>query len=200
VIDEIDIALSTPEQDGQTPLDPDEARGLLPDWIATRADLNLAEEQNITTGIAWAARAIKRQAVLNQEFLRALHKNMFGRVWQWAGQYRDTERNIGVAPHSITSDLMNLLQDAETWDQFETYSSDERAARLHHRLTVIHPFPNGNGRCARVFTDLYLEQRKAIKFTWGNGLPPEVQRTSYLAAIRAADAHDYSALMAFVRS
>jgi len=189
-----------PEDDGQTPLDADEARGLLPDWIATRADLNVAEEKNIADGINWGGRAIRRRPILTQDFLRQLHQQMFGRVWAWAGQYRDTERNIGVAPHSISSELKNLLDDAAAWDEFNTYPIDERAVRLHHRLTFIHPFPNGNGRCSRVFVDLYLEQRGANPFSWGAGLPRDAQRRGYLEAIRAADAHDYAPLLGFVRT
>lgn len=192
--------ITGPEDDGQTPLDADEARGLLPDWIATRADLNVAEEENIADGMNWGGRAIRRRPVLTQDFLRQLHKQMFGRVWAWAGQYRDTERNIGVAPHSISSELKNLLDDAVAWDEFNTYPIDERAVRLHHRLTFIHPFPNGNGRCSRVFVDLYLEQRGAIPFSWGAGLPRDAQRRAYLEAIRAADAHDYAPLLGFVRT
>jgi Fic-DOC domain mobile mystery protein B len=200
VSNDVVMGITAPEDDGQTPLDPDEARGLLPDWIATRADLNLAEEENIAHGIAWGSRAIRRQPVLTPEFLRRLHKQMFGRVWAWAGKYRDSERNIGVAPHSISSALKNLLDDAVTWDELDSYPIDERAARLHHRLTFIHPFPNGNGRCSRVFADLYLEQRGATQFSWGAGLPRDLQRRAYLDAIRAADARDYGPLLAFVRS
>jgi len=189
-----------PDDDGQTPLDPDEARGLLLDWVASRADLNLAEEENIALGMAWGERAVLRAPVLSQEFLRELHRRMFGRVWRWAGRYRDSERNIGVAPHAIGSELKNLLDDVQTWDEFDTYVLDERAVRLHHRLTVVHPFPNGNGRCARVFTDLYLEARGAAAFAWGAKLQGDTRRRRYLDAIRAADSRDYRPLIDFVRS
>jgi Fic-DOC domain mobile mystery protein B len=193
------MGITAPEDDGQTPVDIDEARGLLLDGVATRADLNVAEEQNIATGIAWGQHAIERQPALTQDFLRTLHRKMFGQVWAWAGRYRDTERNIGVAPHAISTELGNLLDDAATWDELNSYTMDERATRLHHRLTAIHPFSNGNGRCSRVFADLYLEQRGATRFTWGAGLPSGVQRMTYLTALRAADAHDYAPLLAFVR-
>lgn len=191
--------INPPEDDGQTPLDPDEAQGLLLDWVANRGDLNLAEEENIALGMAWGVRAARRQPVLTQDFLRQLHQRMFGGVWRWAGQYRDTERNLGVAPHAITTELKKLLDDAQAWDEFETFPIDERAARLHHRLTVIHPFPNGNGRCSRVFADLYLESRGMSPFTWGAGLSRDTQRRAYLDAIRVADTHEYRPLIAFVR-
>lgn len=196
---EIVTGITAPEDDGQTPLDADEARGLLPGWIATRADLNVAEEQNIADGMIWGSRAIRRKPVLAQDFLRQLHKQMFGRVWAWAGQYRDTERNIGVPPHSISTELKKLLDDALAWDEFNTYPIDECAVRLHHRLTFIHPFPNGNGRCSRVFADLYLEQRGASPFSWGARLPSDTRRHAYLEAIRTADALDYGPLLEFVR-
>lgn len=198
--DDLVLGIAGTEDDGQTPLDADEARGLLLHWIATRADLNVAEEENIADGMVWGSRAIRRQPVLTQAFLRLLHRQMLGRVWAWAGQYRDSERNIGVPPHSISTELKKLLDDAAAWDEFETYPIDERAARLHHRLTFIHPFPNGNGRCSRIFADLYLEQRGSNPFSWGEGLPRNAQRRAYLDAIRTADSLDYRPLLDFVRS
>jgi len=192
--------ITAPADDGQTPLDRDEAAGLQPDWIATRADLNVAEEENIAAGMVWGSRAISRQPVLSQDFLRLLHERMFGRVWAWAGRYRDSERNIGIAPHSISTALKNLLDDVTMWDGSDTYPIDERAARLHHRLTVIHPFPNGNGRCSRVFADLYLEQRGRPPFSWGAGIAHGARRIAYLNAIRAADSLDYGPLMDLVRA
>lgn len=197
---ELGQGINATQDDGQTPLDADEARGLLPGWIASRADLNVAEEQNIAHGMTWGSRAIRRQPVLTQDFLRRLHQQMLGRVWAWAGRYRDTERNIGLPPHSISTELKKLLDDAVAWDAFDSYPIDERAARLHHRLTFIHPFPNGNGRCARIFVDLYLEQRGARPFSWGVGLPRDAQRRLYIEAVRSADALDYGPLLAFVRS
>lgn len=186
-------------RDGQTPLNPDEAAGLIPAWIVTRGDLNLAEEENIREGQAWMQRVVSRRDVPTQAFLRELHKRLFGRVWRWAGSYRDTEKNIGVAPSAITTELKKLFDDVCAWDEYGSYPLDERAARLHHRLTWIHPFANGNGRCARVFADAYLRRLGGTVFDWGGHLPPAEQRPRYLAAIRAADAHDLAPLLAFLR-
>ena len=185
--------------DGQTPLDPDEAAGLIPAWIASRGDLNVAEEENIREGQAWMQRMVVRRDVPTQEFLRELHKHLFGKVWRWAGTYRASEKNIGVAPSAITAELKNLFDDVRAWDEFKTYALDERGARLHHRLTWIHPFANGNGRCARVFADAYLTKHGHDAFDWGTHLPTNQQRARYLAAIRSADAKDYAPLLAFLR-
>lgn len=122
-------------------------------------------------------------------------------MWRWAGTYRATERNIGVAPGAaITTELQHLFDDAGAWVEHDTYPLEERAARLHHRLTFIHPFPNGNGRCARVFADAYLTKNGSAEFAWGAYLRAAEQRPRYLTAIRAADARDYAPLLVFLRA
>ncbi len=187
---------------GQTPLDPDEANGLIPNWVATRGDLNEAETDNINRAYAWAHSALRRrEQVASDSFLRGLHAAMFGLVWTWAGTYRTTERNIGVAPHQIGMQLRLLFDDTQAWREFNTYPVDEQAYRLHHRLTAIHPFPNGNGRSSRLMADYYLTQSGAAPFTWGAmRIPRASVRTTYLQAIRAADCGNYAALADFVRA
>lgn len=187
-------------EDGQTPLDPDEAEGLIPRWVATRGDLDAVESANIVRAYGWAANALRRgQPVADEAFLRGLHRAMFGQVWQWAGRYRRTERNIGIAPHQISTQLAQLFDDSAAWRTHQTYSLEEQAWRLHHRLTWIHPFPNGNGRCSRLMADYYLVQHGLPRFTWGSTLAAEEVRALYIAAIRAADRGDFTPLAAFVR-
>lgn len=155
--------------EGQTQLHPDEAQGLKLHWVATRGDLNDAEGANIFTAMRWSAREIRKKNVTvpSEDFLRQLHARMFGEVWEWAGRFRHTERNIGVAPHQIAMQLRQLFDNVGAWQEFGTYPLDEQAARLHHQLTWIHPFPNGNGRCSRVMADLFLQSHGVKPFTWG---------------------------------
>lgn len=127
---------------------------------------------------------------------------MLGDVWSWAGAYRQTERNIGVAPYRIGSDLAVLLDDARYWVEHQTYPADEVAVRFHHRLVSIHPFPNGNGRHARLMPDLLVEKLGRESFSWGGGSLADVGelRARYVAALQAADDHDIAALLVFARS
>lgn len=187
--------------DGATLLDRNELDGLIPDWIATQGDLDAAEFDNVRAGHEWAQSRLGKRNVLDDGFLRELHKRMFQNVWKWAGQYRRTERNIGVAPADIASGVRTLVDDVRYWDEHHTYPRDECAARLHHRLVWIHPFANGNGRTTREFADLYLRVHGAESFTWGRNLGnAAMARDRYLAALRAADAGDYRALIDFVRT
>jgi Fic-DOC domain mobile mystery protein B len=190
-------------EDGQTPLDPDEAVGLKLGWIATRSDLNDAEGANIVSGMRWGNRQIrgkKPAEVATEGFLRALHARMFSDVWRWAGTFRQTERNIGVAPYQIAMQLRQLFDNVAAWQEYGAYSLDMQAVTLHHKLTVIHPFPNGNGRCSRVMADFFLQRHAAEPFSWGPAPHGAAVRKRYLEAIRQADAGDMQPLLAFVRS
>jgi Fic-DOC domain mobile mystery protein B len=187
-----------------TPLDPALRNDLLQTWITTRRDLNEAEQENIVKSVAWARRRRGAQAMdlLNDEYARTLHKQMFGDVWKWAGIYRQNELNIGIEPHRIPAEMPAALDDAHFWIEHNTYPSDQIAVRLHHRLTQIHAFSNGNGRHARMMADLLIERLGEESFTWGGGRLADVGtlRTQYVDALRAADNHDIARLMNFVRS
>lgn len=187
---------------GATPLDPDESAGLVPGHIATREQLDEWEAENILAGERWAAGAAKRREILDDAFLRELHRQMFERTWKWAGSYHASEKNIGIAPERVAEEVRKLLEDTKARLAGKVAPTDEVAARFHHRLVSIHPFPNGNGRHARLLTDLLLAANDAEPFTWGRGDLEHAgeARERYLAALRAADARDFAPLLAFVRS
>lgn len=189
-----------PDNDGQTPLSNDEREGLIPSYITLRAELNEAEHANILEAEDWAFKS--KRKVLSVDFLKKLHKRMFGRVWRWAGAFRTTGKNIGVDTYRIRTDLQGLINDCAYWIEHGTYQHDEIAARFHHRLVYIHPYPNGNGRHARLATDLLLRALDRPRFSWGSKYLTDAgeARTRYIEALRAADSQDYAPLLAFVRS
>ncbi|QCI63946.1 mobile mystery protein B [Phreatobacter stygius] len=192
------------EPDDATPLAPEEREGLLQTWVTHRRDLNEAEQENIVKGAAWArrSRALSATGLLDDAFARTLHKRMFGDVWRWAGTYRQTERNIGVDAYRIANDLATMFDDVRYWVEHATYPPDEIAVRLHHRLVAIHPFPNGNGRHARLMADLLIQRLGGEPFSWGGGGLADVGelRARYVAALQAADNHDIGPLLAFARA
>jgi len=187
---------------GATPLDPDEAEGLLPDHISTRGELNAWEQLNIVKGTEWIRNKVAVQDILTQDTVRELHRRMFSETWTWAGRFRRSLKNIGVAPEAISERLYNLLADVAYWIEHQTYSVDEIGCRFHHRLVAIHPFPNGNGRHARIITDALLKALGGVPFSWGSGSidNPGIVRERYIRSLRDADGQGYSALIRFVRS
>ena len=192
------------EPDDATPLEPHEREGLLQTWITHRSDLNEAEQENIVEGAAWGRgrRRLPLEQMLTEDFMRTLHKRMFGDVWRWAGTFRMTERNIGAQAYRIGMELTSLLGDTRYWIEHETFPPEEIAIRFHHRLVGIHPFPNGNGRHARLAADLLIQRLGGEPFSWGGGSLADVGelRARYVAALRAADNYDIGPLLEFARN
>ena len=191
------------EPNNATPLAPEEREGLRQNWITLRSELNAAEQDNIIKGATWGRRPRQlRRELLSDGFARTLHERMFGDVWSWAGTYRLTERNIGVEAHRIPNDMIMMLDDVRYWLDHKVYKPDELAVRLHHRLVYIHPFPNGNGRHARMMADLVIERLGGEPFSWGGGTLHDVSelRERYVTALRAADDCDIGLLTMFARS
>jgi Fic-DOC domain mobile mystery protein B len=188
------------DDDANTPLDADEREALIPSYITLRRELNEAEQVNIAAAMKWL-RGRKRD-VLDEPFLRELHKRMFGKTWRWAGRYRTITRNIGVDAYRIGVDLAHAIDDAKFWVGNHTFEADEIAIRFSHRLVFIHPFPNGNGRFSRLVVDLLAMQLGRPPFSWGsqNLVDVTTTRRAYVDALRAADIHDLAPLLVFARS
>lgn len=187
---------------GATPLDKNEIEGLIPTHITVRGELDRWEQDNINEALAWLD-SHKPKDILNEAFMKRLHKRMFGNVWKWAGTFRRSDKNIGVMWRMIPNDLKLLCDDVHYWIEHHTFLEDEIATRFHNRLVQIHLFPNGNGRHARLMADILLKQYfKKLPFTWGmaNLAQKGDDRTQYIKSLKAADNGDYGLLMRFVRS
>jgi len=190
--------------DGATPLTPEEERDLVI-GVTHRAELNAFERENILEARRWALRKLisARQDLLTEDFLRELHRRMFGRIWRWAGKHRASERNLGLPLDKLQPDLRRLLEDTRYWFTEKTYSADESAVRFHHRLVAIHPWPNGNGRHARLMADILVSAHGRQPFNWGASddlAAPGTARQHYVAARRAADGGKMGPLLIFART
>ena len=187
---------------GQTPIDDDERAQLIPRHITTQDALDEWEQSNILRAVQWLARQ-RHPDVLSESFCRALHKQIFDRTWRWSGQFRRSDKNIGCDWRQIPPRLKQLLDNHAYLLAASAMPIDELAARFHHQLVLLHPFPNGNGRHARQMTDCVLRAQGHPAFSWGGGQPigaPGEIRRRYITALQAADAGDVALLMAFVRS
>ena len=189
-----------PVGDGHTELSEDDRVGLIPSYIATRGDLFAAEQRNIA--VALLRRPPSVADLLDDGYLRGLHRDMFGQVWEWASRYRRLETNIGIDPKQIAVSVRMLVHDVLAWVDNETYEPDELAVRFHHRLVVIHPFPNGNGRHSRVAAEYLVMALGRRRFGWGVGLVVDTEelRAIYRKALQRADAGDIDELLTFARS
>lgn len=191
-----------PDPRGATPLTAEDLESLIPTDIATRGDLDRAELENILEASAWAsARSWSTERILDRYALADLHRRMFGQVWRWAGQWRRRETSVGIAPEKIQTELRMLLDDALAWVEFASYPVDEIGIRFHHRLVQVHPFPNGNGRHARLAADLLARSMGRPAFSWSYRPGVQADRERYRGALQAMDRNpaDVDMLLAFAR-
>lgn len=186
---------------GATPLDADEMEGLIPIHITNQSELNEWEASNILEAEAWIF-STQHKNILTLDFLLQAHRKMFSRTWRWAGKFRKSDKNIGIGWEKIAIQAKLLLDDTEYQINNKVYEFDELAARFHHRLVAIHLFANGNGRHARIMTDVLLVNYNLQRFSWGssNIYQDAEVRQHYITALRAADKHEYRLLIQFVRS
>lgn len=198
------MGLDLQYQVGQTPLNKDEINGLKIKSITTQSELDELEHLNIEKAIEWTINTrLKTERILTEKFVKDLHKRMYGDVWKWAGEFRKSDKNIGVQWAQIRVELKNTLDDAIYWIENNTYSSEEIAIRFKHRIVSIHCFPNGNGRHSRLMADIIMEFVFHEKiFTWhqSNMVKADEVRKKYIEALRNADNREIQQLIDFAKS
>jgi Fic-DOC domain mobile mystery protein B len=190
--------------DGQTPINEDEKEDLKIKSITTQSELDEFEHLNIEKAVEWTIHTkLKTERILTEKFVKDLHKKMYGDVWKWAGNFRMTDKNIGINWTLIGIELKYLIDDTKYWIENETYSSEEIAIRFKHRIVAIHCFPNGNGRHSRMMADIIMESifDKGV-FNWhkSNMVKADETRKRYITALRQADKGDLNPLIKFAKN
>jgi Fic-DOC domain mobile mystery protein B len=189
--------------DGQTPLSEEEKEGLLIPTITTHGELDEFEQNGVENAVEWTRRrTVAATDILTEDFILELHRHMFKDIWQWAGTFRTTNKNLGVDKNEIRTEIRKLLDDCRYWIEHHTFDHDEIAVRFSHRIVTIHPFVNGNGRHSRLIADILVSHGLGRPhFTWGSiSLSAKgAARAAYLQALRQADANNFSDLIQFTR-
>jgi Fic-DOC domain mobile mystery protein B len=182
---------------GETPMD--DISGLKVKNIRFRSELNLAEAENIRRAVVkyLARKPSRRSARFDLAWSLKLHKEMFGRVWKWAGQLRTRNLNLGVDALHVESSLYQLFANLKYREKLEGVDIFIEAVTLHHQAVRIHPFLNGNGRWSRLLSNIWLKLHGHPLVLWPEEAVGEVSpiRQDYLAAIRGADAGKMAALI-----
>jgi fido (protein-threonine AMPylation protein) len=193
---------------GQTPLPHDELAALLPEVVVvlgepiTRAavyDLEQGLQDRVADELMPAAidGSLPLDALLNDYFVRDLHARLFGPVWNWAGRWRRTEVNIGVAPERIAVELRNALDAiAYRWDHTDDWTLRQLGIVVHAETVRIHPFVDGNGRTTELLADLVfaaVQDPTEVQYEW------DLEKARYIELLRAYDQNrDVVDLAAFV--
>ena len=165
----------------------------------TMDEIYLYEAKNITQATLKYLSLVpdKKLAPFSFEWFLALHKDMFGDVWEWAGKLRQVELSIGVKAYLVSTEIKKLVDDLEFWEQNNSFDVIEIASRIHHRAVQIHPFLNGNGRWSRMLANIYLKQNALQPTKWNENLlsKENLHRDDYIKALKKADDGDYRDLI-----
>ena len=190
--------------EGQTPLDEDEREGLYDKTIESQSELDEREQGNIINAREWVIDISPNlDEILSEDFIKRVHKKMFGDVWKWAGKYRSANKNLGADKFEISIELRKVFDDCKFWIENKSFSEDEIAVRFKHRVVVVHPFANGNGRHSRLIGDIMISKYfKLTAFSWSSKglIAADEARKQYLSALRKADNGSYDELVKFARS
>jgi Fic family protein len=146
--------------------------------------------------------------VASPELLRWIHERFYGRMperlrwskgenqekeWVEAGVFRKRAVAVGAHIPPMAEALDRFLERfASYYDPAKQHGVGPliALAAAHHRLMWIHPFLDGNGRVARLFTDAYfLRSRIAGYGLWNVSRGLARGGKNYRAYLAAADAH-----------
>lgn len=198
------MGLDLEYQEGQTPLNEEEKEGLKIKSITTQGELDQFEQLNIEKAIEWTiSKKFKVERILTEKFIKDLHKKMYDDVWKWAGEFRKSEKKIGIKWTQIGVELNYLLDDTRFWIQNGTFSPEEIAIRFKHRIVSIHCFPNGNGRHSRLMADIIMEAvfyKEAFSWQQSNMVKADQTRKEYIACLKEADNGNINPLIEFAKN
>ena len=185
-------------------MDKKETEGIKIKSITTQEELDEFEQLNIEKAIEWTIHAnLKPEKVLTEKFIKDLHTKMYGDVWKWAGEFRKSDKNIGIKWSQIGIELKNLLDDTKYWIDNNTYSQEEIAIKFKHKIVAIHCFPNGNGRHSRIMADIIMESifgKETFSWHQSNMVKADDTRKEYINALRKADNGDIYPLIEFAKN
>jgi Fic-DOC domain mobile mystery protein B len=183
---------------------PKDKSGLKRRWIElSHEQINAIEAQAIFKAQKkhLLARVSSPQRWFQPSYLLNIHYDMLSSVWEWAGKLRKSAKNIGIKAYEISTQLHLLCEDVLFWNNNPVELTFlEQSCHIHHRLALIHPFEDGNGRFSRLVADRYLKAHQCPYPIWPDYLHDDCKaRSEYISALRKADQHDIEPLVNFVQ-
>jgi cell filamentation protein len=148
-----------------------------------------------------ATRRLIDETELDQRFtadeICRIHRLWLGKIYPWAGQYRRVNVAKDGFMFAAAEQVPRLMREFErgplreyTPCRWANTSAQARAlAVVHAELLLIHPFREGNGRCARLVAALMGLQAglPLLDFAGVKG----VEKQRYIAAVQAGLDRNY---------
>lgn len=149
----------------------------------------------------WALEKLTRLYSKDHRFTAAdicrIHKIWRGRIYSWAGRYRQVNVKKDGFPFAAAAYIPKLMKEFEggplrTFTPCRLAATDDLAKALavvHVELVLLHPFREGNGRVARLLAVLMGLQAGLPALFFDRLSGPK--RRQYFAAVRAGLDRNY---------
>jgi len=155
------------------------------------------EATNHKEAIFFLAKTLKQKKKIDLRLVNNIHGIILKNIEkEFAGVYRSGQvRILGanfIPPNYLK--VPKLMKELIKWlNKKEGVSIIDKAGLFHHKLVVIHPYYDGNGRTARLLMNLILMQK---------GYPPviisKIDRKKYLNALNQADKNNFKPLLVLI--
>lgn len=159
--------------------------------------MQVAESRALDAAQEWAVLSYGVHHRFTEADIRTLHRLWLGEIYDWAGEYRNVNVSKGgftfaaamQVPHLMSAFARGELQSYTPCVGMDSASLASALARTHAELVLIHPFREGNGRCARLLALLMAMQAgmPGLDFSTFAGRG----KRRYIASIHAALGGDY---------
>lgn len=172
--------------------------------IKSRRTIDQQEAESLFNTEKWAFGYFSRNHRFTAADVKKIHKVFLGRIYAWAGSYRNVNLTKGGFPFAPAREIHPLM--AEFSDNILSrytpciFKDKEKVIDaigiVHSELLLIHPFREGNGRLARLLADLMALQAGLPALDWfiKDGL-----KQSYYQAIQSGLSKDYEPIKAVIR-
>ena len=164
----------------------DQETGILRNLIGAKTWQELQKAEADIIGISQIALAdIPRTNDLTE--LRAIHKALFGKIYDWAGQLRTVDIKKGSEEYFLsfaefdtgTTFVFGELRKENYLKGLNQEKIVERLAYFYEQLNYIHPFREGNGRTQRVFWSRVVKDAGYV-INWKDAIGDELDKASQI--------------------
>lgn len=174
--------------------------------IRNKREMDALEAEKLAEATDWAIRHYSADHRFTAEDVKRLHRQWLGKVYPWAGEYRQVNIGKGGFAFAMAAQVPRLMDELDRKylaihtpcmaDDLERII--ETLAIVHAELVLIHPFRDGNGRIARLMTTLMALQAglPLLDFSGIKGR----KRQEYFAAVQASMGRDYEPMKGVFRS
>jgi Fic family protein len=159
-----------------------------------KTEEEILEVKGQQAAIEYLREAARNRFELSEKLIREFHlllTESLPRDKYESGQYKSRDNMVRLAdgstfPYVSAAETPSAMHDLLTWYRSNDAALHpiELAAQFHYRFILVHPFLDGNGRTARLLTNLILLQHD---YPLGVIIRADSHRDRYVGALRAVD-------------